>query len=67
MNGQPTRIVVADIRIPFFRLVLFFVKVAIAAIPAAFILLVLVMLVTAVLAALIGGGHFDFMMLRWPS
>jgi hypothetical protein len=65
MNGPPTRIVVADIRIPFIRLVLFFVKCALAAIPAAIILFLLGMLLTAVLAALLGGGHMDFLMRKW--
>jgi hypothetical protein len=51
-TGQ--RIVVVDLRIPFVRLVLFFVKVAIAAIPAAIIVGLLLMLVTALFAALAG-------------
>jgi hypothetical protein len=53
-TGQ--RIVVVDLRIPFVRLVLFFVKVAIAAIPAAIIVGLLLMLVTALFAALAGDG-----------
>ena len=44
-TGQ--RIVVVDLRIPFVRLVLFFVKAALAAIPAAIIIGFLLMLVTA--------------------
>ena len=51
-TGQ--RIVVVDLRIPFVRLVLFFVKVAIAAIPAAMIVGLLLMLITALFAALAG-------------
>jgi len=51
-TGQ--RIVVVDLRIPFVRLVLFFVKVAIAAIPAAIIVGLLLMLITALFAALAG-------------
>ncbi len=51
-TGQ--RIVVVDLRIPFIRLVLFFVKAAIAAIPAAIIVGLLLMLVTALFAALAG-------------
>ena len=51
-TGQ--RIVVVDVRIPFVRLVLFFVKVAIAAIPAAIIVGLLLMLITALVAALAG-------------
>ena len=51
-TGQ--RIVVVDVRIPFVRLVLFFVKVAIAAIPAAIIVGLLLMLITALFAALAG-------------
>ncbi len=51
-TGQ--RIVVVDLRIPFVRLVLFFVKAAFAAIPAAIIVGFLLMLVTALFAALAG-------------
>jgi hypothetical protein len=51
-TGQ--RIVVVDLRIPFVRLVLFFVKAAIAAIPAAIIVGLLLMLLTALFAALAG-------------
>lgn len=47
-TGQ--RIVVVDLRIPFVRLVLFFVKAALAAIPAAIIIGFLLMLVTALFA-----------------
>ena len=48
-TGQ--RIVVVDLRIPFVRLVLFFVKAALAAIPAAIIIGFLLMLVTALFPA----------------
>ena len=51
-TGQ--RIVVVDLRIPFVRLVLFFVKAALAAIPAAIIIGFLLMLVTALFAGLAG-------------
>jgi hypothetical protein len=63
MDGQ--RIVVVDLRIPFIRLVLFFVKVALAAIPAAIILGIIGMLLSAIVAAL-AGGNLDVMMRRWP-
>ncbi len=62
MNSEP--IVVVDLRIPFSRLVLFFVKAALAMIPAAIILFVIAMVLTAALAAVFGGGHFNFMMQR---
>jgi VIT1/CCC1 family predicted Fe2+/Mn2+ transporter len=64
MNGPATRIVVTDLRIPFFRLVMFFVKAALAAIPAAIILAVLAMVLTVVLAALLG-GETSWMIQRW--
>jgi hypothetical protein len=57
-NAQP--IVIVDLRIPFVRLVLFFVKVAFAAIPAAIIVGGLLTLA----AALIGEGSF---MMRWRT
>jgi hypothetical protein len=64
MNGPVQRIVITDLRVPFFRLVMFFVKAALAAIPAAIIVGFLVMLVTAIIAATFGGG-MDEMMGRW--
>lgn len=64
MSDNAQRFVIVDLRIPFVRLVLFFVKAALAAIPAAIILGLLLMLVTALLAALIGDGGF-VMMRHW--
>jgi hypothetical protein len=58
MNEPAQRIVVVDLRIPFVRLVLFFIKAALAAIPAAIVLGFLLMLATALLAGLIGHGFF---------
>ena len=58
------RVVLVDLRIPFFRLVLFLVKLSLAAIPAAIILGAIVMLVTAALAAFFGGGDLEFLR-RW--
>lgn len=57
-------VVLVDLRIPFFRLVFFFVKAALAAIPAAIILAVLATIVTALIAAFFG-GHIDVMMREW--
>ena len=64
MNGQAERVTVIDLRIPFVRLVLFFVKAALAAIPAAIIVSFIVMLIVALLAAAFGGSP-TFMMRRW--
>jgi hypothetical protein len=64
MDGLAQRIVVVDLRIPFFRLVWFFVKVSLAAIPAAIILGLIAMLVSAIVAAL-AGSNLDFMMRKW--
>jgi hypothetical protein len=58
------RVVLVDLRIPFFRLVSFLVKLSLAAIPAAIILGAIFMLVTAVIAAFLGGGDLDFLR-RW--
>jgi hypothetical protein len=58
------RVVLVDLRIPFFRLVVFFVKVALAAVPAALILGAIGMVVTALLAAFLGGGDLDALR-RW--
>jgi hypothetical protein len=65
MNGPDTRIVVIDLRIPFFRLVFFFVKAAVAMIPATIILIALGMAIAAAIAMIFGTRHFDFMIGRW--
>jgi hypothetical protein len=62
--NENQRIVIVDLRIPFFRLVLFFVKAALAAIPAAIIVGFLLMLATAVVAVLLGDG---MIMMRRPT
>jgi hypothetical protein len=56
MNGPEQRVTVVDLRIPFFRLVFFFVKVALAAIPAAIILSIIAFVVSAVFWAIFGGS-----------
>ena len=60
-----SRVVLVDLRVPFFRLVFFFVKVALAAIPAAIILAAIIMVVSAALAAFLGGGDVDLFLRRW--
>jgi hypothetical protein len=64
MNGPDQRIVVVDLRIPFFRLVFFFVKVALASIPAAIILGLIAFALTAAMAMLLH-GRMDVMMRPW--
>jgi hypothetical protein len=56
MNGPDQRVVVVDLRIPFFRLVMFFIKASLAAIPAAIVIGFVLMLLTAIIAALAGGS-----------
>ena len=56
-------IVVTDLRIPFIRLVMFFVKATLAAIPAAIIVGIFLMLLSVVIAAVFGTPHF--VMRRW--
>ena len=58
------RVVLVDLRIPFFRLVCFLVKLSLAAIPSAVILGAILMLVSAAIAAFLGGGDLDFLR-RW--
>jgi hypothetical protein len=58
------RVILVDLRVPFFRLVLFLVKLSLAAIPAAIILGAIVMVVSAALAAFLGGGDLEFLR-RW--
>ena len=60
----PERVVLVDLRVPFFRLVFFLVKLSLAAIPAAIILGAIAMMVTAAIAAFLGGGDLEFLR-RW--
>lgn len=63
MDTPSQPIVIVDFRVPFTRLVLFLVKLALAAIPAAIILALISFVVSAILAALFG-LQMDFMMRR---
>lgn len=63
MNEQ-TPVVIVDLRISFFRLMVFFVKAGLAAIPAAIIVAIVAMLVSAVIAAIFGGSP-TFVIRRW--
>jgi hypothetical protein len=56
IDGQ--RFVIVDLRIPFFRLVMFFIKAGLAAIPAAIVVGFLLMLATAFIAAILGDHGF---------
>ena len=51
----PERVALIDLDISFGRLVLFFVKAALAMIPAAFIVMLILMLVGVLVRALFGG------------
>jgi hypothetical protein len=62
-TGEPAmidaqRILIVDLRIPFFRLVIFFIKAALALIPAAIVVGFLLMLATALVAATLGDHSF---------
>ncbi len=59
------RTVLGDIDIPFRRLVVFFVKATLAAIPAFFIVWIVVMIFWMLVAAIFG-GTFGWWMHRWP-
>jgi hypothetical protein len=61
---EPTPIIITDLRISFFRLVMFLVKVALAAIPAAIIVGVILMVLSAVLVAALGGDP-SWVFRRW--
>jgi hypothetical protein len=64
MNPPAERTVIVDLRIPFWRLVMFFIKATFAAIPAAIVVMAILMLVSAVVAALFGGS-MEVLMQRW--
>lgn len=61
MDTPSQPFVITDIRIPFLRLVLFLVKLSLAAIPAAIILALVSVLISILVGALFG-LHMDFMM-----
>ena len=63
MNESFQPVIVTDLRIPFFRLMMFFVKATLAAIPAAIIVGFVVMLVTMILAVALGDN--SFVIRRW--
>ena len=52
------RVTVTDLNVPFTRLVAFFVKVALAAIPAAVIVAIILRLIGALVASLLAGSGF---------
>jgi hypothetical protein len=56
IDGQ--RFVIVDLRIPFFRLVMFFIKAGLAAIPAAIVVGFLLILTAALIAAILGDHGF---------
>ena len=64
MNGPVERTVIVDLRIPFWRLVLFFIKSAFATIAAAIVVGAVLMIISAVITVLFG-THVDMMMQRW--
>jgi hypothetical protein len=63
MNDTDQRAILVDLRIPFFRLVFFFVKSTLAMIPAAIILTIIFSLLGFLLAAVFGDGWTAMMRL----
>jgi hypothetical protein len=63
MDTPSQPVVIVDFKIPFLRLVLFLVKLSLAAIPAAIILAVISFLLSVILAGLFG-LQMDFLMRR---
>jgi hypothetical protein len=57
-NGPENRVTLIDLDVPFGRLVFFFVKAALAAIPAAIIVSLILMLIGLLLRAVFGFGHW---------
>ena len=62
--AAPHRVAIADIDIPFWRMVAILIKWAIAAIPAA-IVISIIFGVIAMLVGLVFGGMFGGMMGKW--
>jgi hypothetical protein len=57
VTPSETRITLSAIDIPFGRLVLFFIKAALAAVPAALAVMAIFMVIGVVLRAVFGFGH----------
>jgi UPF0716 family protein affecting phage T7 exclusion len=64
MDETDRNVTVTDIRIPFWRLVAFFVKATLAAIPATIFLMIIFAILGAVFAYVLG-GDWSIMMQRW--
>ena len=62
--AAPHRVAIADIDIPFWRMVAILIKWAIAAIPATIVLSIIFGIIAAILGLLFG-GMFGGMMGRW--
>ena len=62
--AAPHRVAIADIDIPFWRMVAILIKWAIAAIPAAIVISVIFGIIGAILA-MVFGGMFGGMMGKW--
>jgi hypothetical protein len=60
-NGSENRVTVTNIDVPFGRLVFFFVKAGLAAIPAAIIVGLILMLIGFLFSAIFGVGHWGMM------
>jgi hypothetical protein len=58
-DGPEGRVTLTNIDIPFGRLVFFFVKAALAAIPAAIIVMFVLMLIAFLMSAVFGVGHWN--------
>jgi hypothetical protein len=53
--GEPSKVIVVDLQMPFFSIVVLMVKWALASIPAIIILAVIFSLITGLTGGLIGG------------
>ena len=62
--AAPHRVAIADIDIPFWRMVAILIKWAIAAIPAAIVISIIFAVIGAILG-LVFGGMFGGMMGKW--
>jgi len=56
MDGQNAEVVVVDVKMPFWSMVMFMVKWAIASIPAILILVVLAVIIAGLLGGMFGGN-----------
>ena len=68
MSGETSQeVIVTDINMPFWSMVRFMIKWAVASIPAIIVLMLLFSVLTAVVSGLLGGMGMEHSFMMWQS